>query len=65
MGLHFPNGALVGDGVLDPMQPEVLVYEPKNGKLELAGVEYLEGWQALYQCPPALCHRIPYRMPRI
>jgi hypothetical protein len=28
MGQHYVNGDLVGDDVLDPMQPEALVYEP-------------------------------------
>lgn len=57
MGVHFPNGALVGDGVLDPMQPEVLIYEPKGQSLELVAVEYLvlaDAWNAAHEGPPVL-----------
>lgn len=47
MGHHAVNFALV-DGVVDPLIPEVLVYEPlKNGKYQLVAVEYLvdaEAW---------------------
>jgi hypothetical protein len=50
MGVHFVNGALVGDGVLDPTKPELLVYEPQpNGKMRLVAVDYLvlsETWHA-------------------
>ena len=28
MGIHYVNGGLVGDTVLDPAKPEALVYEP-------------------------------------
>src|SRR5690349_5179205 len=35
MGIHFANGELVGDGELDAMHPEALLYEPKDGKLDL------------------------------
>jgi len=28
MGIHFANGGLVGDGKLDAMHPEALLYEP-------------------------------------
>jgi hypothetical protein len=41
MGIHAVNGALIGDGVVDPLRPEILLYLPKaNGELELVGVEY-------------------------
>lgn len=41
MGYHFVNPTLV-DGTFDPLEPEVLVYEPReDGSLYLAGVEYL------------------------
>ena len=29
MGIHFVNGALVGDGVIDAAKPEALMYEVK------------------------------------
>lgn len=43
MGIHFVNPALIDDGgVLDPTQPEILLYVPTaNGRLRLVGVEYL------------------------
>ena len=58
MGIHYLNGALVGDTVLDPLRPEALTYEPqKNGKLALAAVEYIvfqASWDALHPQPPVL-----------
>lgn len=42
MGQHYVNGTLVGDDVLDPMQPEALVYESLGeGDLTLVAFEYL------------------------
>jgi hypothetical protein len=42
MGFHYENLALIEDGELDPLRPEVLVYQPtKNGELRLGAVEYL------------------------
>jgi hypothetical protein len=42
MGQHYVNGDLVGDDVLDPMQPEALVYEPtEDGDMILVAFEYL------------------------
>lgn len=41
MGIHYLNPALVGDPSVDPANPEILLYVPKeNGNLELVGVEY-------------------------
>lgn len=57
MGLHFVKGELVGDGQLDPAQPEALIYEPRNKRLELVGVEFLvlaEGWHEQNEGPPVL-----------
>jgi hypothetical protein len=57
MGIHFANGQLAGDGVLDAATPEALLYEQKNGKLQLVGVEYLvnaEAWKAGHEAPPVL-----------
>ncbi|HEX5692800.1 MAG TPA: hypothetical protein VFX76_22460, partial [Roseiflexaceae bacterium] len=57
MGVHFANGALVGDGELDAARPEALLYEPKDGKLQLVGVEYLvlaDAWNAAHEAPPVL-----------
>lgn len=39
MGVHFVN--LTVQGPPDPLKPNVLVYEPDNGKLRLVAVEWL------------------------
>ena len=58
MGMHFINGALVNDGQLDAMHPEILVYEPlPNGGLRLIGADYLvfaDAWNATHTEPPQL-----------
>jgi hypothetical protein len=49
MGVHYVNGDYVNDDVLDPQKPEALMYELKDGKLRLLGVEYIifaEKWHA-------------------
>ncbi len=61
MGVHYPNGSLVADGELNASQPEVLVFEPRAGRLELAGVEYLvlyDGWHANHEGPPTLLGQV-------
>jgi hypothetical protein len=61
MGVHYPNGSLVGDGILDPTQPEVLVYEVKNGKYDLVAVEFLvlaDDWHANNAAPPVLMGQV-------
>jgi hypothetical protein len=41
MGVHYVNGSRIDD-VLDPAQPEVLVYEPQaDGSMRLGAVEYV------------------------
>jgi hypothetical protein len=57
MGIHYPNGALVGDGMLDPKKPEILIYEQRNGRLRLLGVEFIviaEAWDDAHDGPPVL-----------
>jgi hypothetical protein len=58
MGMHFVNGALVGDGELDPTRPEIVIYEPQpNGKLKLIGADYLvlaDQWNAKHAGPPEM-----------
>ena len=39
MGIHFLNPQLIGP-VLDPMRPQLLLYEPQGGKLRLVGAEW-------------------------
>jgi hypothetical protein len=42
MGIHYANGALIGDGELDASKPELLIYEQqRDGRLRLVGVEFL------------------------
>jgi hypothetical protein len=42
MGFHYVNESLVMNPAIDPLRPEVMLYEPKRGgNLRLIGVEYL------------------------
>jgi hypothetical protein len=57
MGVHFVNGELVNDGALDPQRPEAMIYEAKDGRLQLVGVEYIvlaDAWNAKNKTPPTL-----------
>jgi hypothetical protein len=58
MGMHFVNGALVGDGEVDPTRPEIVIYEPMpNGKLKLIGADFLvlaDAWNAKHAAPPEM-----------
>jgi hypothetical protein len=57
MGQHFVNGALVGDNAIDAGLPEALIYEPRNGRLQLVGVEFIvpaAAWNATHPAPPVL-----------
>ncbi len=57
MGIHMVNGDLVGDGALDATRPEALLYEFKDGRMSLLGVEYVviaEAWDAAHDTPPVL-----------
>jgi hypothetical protein len=68
MGIHYGHPALLGlvlgsnpttgtDAVIDPLRPEVLMYEPQDdGGRRLVGVEfvvYRAAWDALHDQPPA------------
>ena len=58
MGVHYVNGGLVGDDVIDPNKPEALVYEPHGKKLKLAALEYIvfaNNWTRA--APPSLFAR--------
>ena len=56
-GIHYVKQSLV-DGVVTPLQPEVLLYEPKkNGGLKLVAAEYLvvaRLWDPTHAGPPTL-----------
>ena len=59
MGIHYVNGALVGDAILDVARPEALVYEPgRFGQRRLVALEYLvfkDVWEAAGNTsPPSL-----------
>lgn len=41
MGIHYVNFGLLGDGEVDALQPEVLLYEPRGDHFRLVGVEYV------------------------
>lgn len=42
MGQHYVNGDLVGDAILDPLQPEAVVYEPlADGRMVMVAFEYI------------------------
>lgn len=57
MGVHYINGALVPDGDLDAETPEALIFETKNRRTTLVGVEYLviaEQWHAKHGAAPPI-----------
>jgi hypothetical protein len=57
MGVHMVNPSLL-DGTIDVREPEVLVYEPRGGKLKLVAVEYVvfeDDWEGAD--PPELFGR--------
>jgi hypothetical protein len=64
MGVHWVNGALVGDPTLDPRKPEALVYAPdRDGTLRLAAVEFIvdkAAWDARHSRPPQLFRKAPF-----
>lgn len=53
-GFHYANQPLI-DGSITPLQPELLLYEPRGNSLHLVGVEYIipfTAWTA--STPPSL-----------
>jgi hypothetical protein len=57
MGIHYVNGALVMDGLIDTAHPEALIYEPVGNRRRLVGVEYIvdaKTWLDSHDGPPAL-----------
>ncbi len=58
MGLHYVNGKLVNDGVLDATHPQIVIYEAMpNGGMRLIGADYLliaDAWNAKHSGPPML-----------
>jgi hypothetical protein len=54
MGIHYLNPKLASDPVIDPTQPEVLLYLPTDGGLQLVGVEYFVAADAVTERPTVL-----------
>ena len=58
MGVHFVNGPLVSDGIIDVTRPEIVIYEPQpDGSLRLIGADFLvlaDQWNASHSAPPQL-----------
>jgi hypothetical protein len=58
MGLHYVNGTLVSNGVLDATRPQIIIYEAMpNGGRRLIGVDYLliaDAWDKTHSGPPEL-----------
>jgi len=61
MGIHYVNGALVGDGKVSAATPELVVYEPlANGHQRLVAAEYVvfqADWDPTHSGPPELFGR--------
>lgn len=56
MGVHFVNPAFLLDGELNVNEPEALIYELKDGRARLVGVEYIvlaAQWDSAHTEPPA------------
>lgn len=54
MGVHYAKGSAVADGVVNPDDPEVLVYKPEaNGTLRLVAVEFAVPYTAAPREGPA------------
>ena len=57
MGVHYINGVLVGDGLVDATKPEALIYEPRSDGMHLVGVEFIVDaatWLKSHSAPPTL-----------
>lgn len=56
MGIHYLNSTL-NNGTINVSQPQALMYEPINGKLQLTGAEYIVDaatWLETNSGPPVL-----------
>jgi len=58
MGLHYVNGQILSQNLLDPTKPTTVIYEPqKDGSLRLVGADFVvfaDAWDKLNQGPPQL-----------
>jgi hypothetical protein len=50
MGLHYINGSILNEGVVDATRPQIVIYEPTpNGRPRLIGADFLvfaDAWDA-------------------
>src|SRR5262245_14864434 len=57
MGVHLTLDSRVGDGLVNPDEPEALIYEPlPSGKWRLVGVEFIvlaDQWNTAHPSGPA------------
>jgi hypothetical protein len=64
MGIHYLNAGILFDGVIDPGQPEAVVYAPSpNGSLHLVALEYIvdkAAWDATHSSAPELFPGHPF-----
>jgi hypothetical protein len=59
MGVHYINEALLLDGDLDAERPEALIFETRDGRTRLVGVEFLvlaDQWHARQGAAPPVLH---------
>ncbi len=58
MGMHYVNGDLVNQGILDPTKPQIVIYEPQpDGTLKLIGADFLviaTQWNTNHSGPPEM-----------
>jgi hypothetical protein len=58
MGIHWVKGSIVGDGAVNPTDPEAVIYEPQaNGWMPLVAVEYVvfqADWDKNHSSRPSL-----------
>jgi hypothetical protein len=58
MGLHYVNPSLIGDDIVDPTRPEIVIYEPlPSGRKRLIGADFLvfkDVWDATHTSTPDL-----------
>jgi len=63
MGLHYVNDTLVNGGLVDPIHPQIILYESQpDGTRKLTGADYLviaDAWDAKHPgVPPQLAGQI-------
>jgi hypothetical protein len=60
MGFHYGDPMLI-DGVVEPLKPELLLYEPqKNGRMRLVAVEYIVPFDLWTAADPPAIHGVSF-----